>query len=176
MISADVTAAARLDGAAAAKGDQDAFEAAVRPHYANLVRRLVLVLGDERDAEDVAQDAYLKAFRSWDRFDGSDVRAWLYTIALRLAFNQIRGRRRWLVAIGRIEPKPWNDASDPDLWAALRGLDSRTRTALLLNIVDGYTQAEIARMLSVPEGTVASWISRGRATLRRDLGPDRRGT
>jgi RNA polymerase sigma-70 factor (ECF subfamily) len=138
-----------------------------------LVRRLVLVLGDPHDAEDVAQDAYLKAFRSWDRFDGSDARAWLYTIALRLAFNHLRGRRRWLAAIGRIEPRPWTDPSDPDLWTALRALDVRTRTALLLNIVDGYTQAEIARMLSVPEGTVASWISRGRASLRRELGPDR---
>jgi RNA polymerase sigma-70 factor (ECF subfamily) len=138
-----------------------------------LVRRLVLVLGDPHDAEDVAQEAYLKAYRSWERFDGSDVRAWLYTIGLRLAFNHRRGRRRWLAAIGRIEVRPWSDPSDPDLWAAIRSLDARTRTALLLNVVDGYTQAEIAGMLSVPEGTVASWISRGRAVLRRELDPDR---
>jgi RNA polymerase sigma-70 factor (ECF subfamily) len=174
MTSIDVATAAPADHASASKGDPDAFEAAARPHYANLVRRLVLVLGDERDAEDVAQDTYLKAFRSWDRFDGTDVRAWLYTIALRLAFNHLRGRRRWRAALGRIEPRPWTDTSDPDLWAALGGIDIRTRSALLLNIVDGYTQAEIARMLSVPEGTVASWISRGRATLRRELDPDRR--
>jgi RNA polymerase sigma-70 factor (ECF subfamily) len=154
------------------RGDGDAFEAAVRPYYANLVRRLVLVLGNERDAEDVAQDAYLKAYRSWGRFDGSDVRAWLYTIALRLAFNHLRGRRRWLAAVARIEPRTWSDPSDPDLWAALRGLDIRTRTALLLHVVDGYTHAEIAGMLSVPEGTVASWLSRGRAALRRELDPD----
>ena len=173
VTSIDTTAAARIDRAAASKGDPDAFEAAVRPHYANLIRRLVLVLGDERDAEDVAQDAYLKAFRSWDRFDGVDVRAWLYTIALRLAFNHLRGRRRWLAAIGRIEPRPWADPADPDLAAALATLDTRTRAALLLNVVDGYTQAEIARMLAVPEGTVASWISRGRATLRRELDPGR---
>src|SRR6476660_10656601 len=172
MTSADATAAARHDRAAATKDDGDAFEAAVRPHYANLVRRLVLVLGDEHDAEDIAQDAYLRAFRSWDRFDGVDVRAWLYTIALRLAFNQLRGRRRWLGAIGRIEHRPWSDPSDPDLAAALATLDIRTRTALLLNVVDGYTQAEIGRMLSVPEGTVASWISRGRAVLRRELSAD----
>jgi RNA polymerase sigma-70 factor (ECF subfamily) len=173
MTSVDVAAAARADRAAASKSDPDAFEAAVRPHYANLVRRLVMVLGDERDAEDIAQDAYLKAFRAWSRFDGTDVRAWLYTIALRLAFNHLRGRRRWLAVIRRVEPRPWADPPDPDLWAALRALDARTRSALLLNVVDGYTQAEIARMLSVPEGTVASWISRGRAALRRELGPDR---
>lgn len=173
MTSTELTAAARADRAAATRGDADAFEAAARPHYANLTRRLVLVLGDQHDAEDVAQEAYLKAFRSWDRFDGTDVRAWLYTIALRLAFNHLRARRRWLAAIGRVEPKPWHDAVDPDLWAALGRLDARIRSALLLNVVDGYTQAEIGRMLAVPEGTVASWLSRARATLRGDLGADR---
>jgi RNA polymerase sigma-70 factor (ECF subfamily) len=169
MTSADATAAAHGERAAAGKGETEAFAAAVQPHYGPLIRRLVLVLGDPHDAEDVAQDAYLAAFRAWDRFDGTDVRAWLYTIGLRLAFNHRRGRRRWLAAIGRIEPRPWSDASDPDLWAALATLDERTRSALLLNVVDGYTQAEIAGMLGAPEGTVASWISRGRATLRREL-------
>ena len=147
------------------------FEPAVLPHYAGLVRRLVLVLGDADDAQDVAQDAYLQAFRAWDRFDGVDVRAWLYTIALRLAFNQLRRRRRWLAAIARLRPKPWRDPVDPDLWEALQDLDPRMRGALLLNVVDGYTQPEIAEMLEVPVGTVSSWIARGRARLRDALGP-----
>jgi RNA polymerase sigma-70 factor (ECF subfamily) len=157
----------------ASTDEPDAFESILRPHYAGLVRRLVLVLGDPDDAQDVAQDAYLKAYRSWSRFDGADARAWLYTIALRLAFNHLRSRRRWLAVLGRIESRPWADPSDPDLWAAIRGLDRRTRSALLLNVLDGYTHAEIAEMLAVPEGTVASWISRGRATLRRELGTER---
>ena len=155
---------------ASSPNDPSTFEAAVRPHYAPLMRRLTVVLGNEHDAEDVAQDAYLRAFRSWDRFDGSDVRAWLYTIALRLAFNQVRRRRRWLEILGRTEPAPWTDHSDPDLWNALRGLDGRARAALLLNVLDGYTHREIAAVFEVPEGTVASWISRGRAALRAELG------
>jgi RNA polymerase sigma-70 factor (ECF subfamily) len=169
VTSIDTPTAMRADRAAATRSDNEAFEAAVEPHYASLVRRLVLVLGDEHDAEDIAQDAYLRAFQSWQRFDGVDVRAWLYTIGLRLAFNHLRGRRRWLAAIGRVETRPWTDPADPDLWAAIGSLDARTRSALLLNVVDGYTQAEIAAMLAVPEGTVASWISRGRATLRQAL-------
>ena len=151
----------------------EAFEASVGPHWSSLVRRLVLVLGDRAAAEDVAQDAYLRAFRSWDRFDGADVRAWLYTIALRLAFNERRRHRRWLAAIRRVEPRPWTSPSDPDLWVALGRLDVRTRTALLLNAVDGYSQREIASMLAVPEGTVGSWLFRGRVALRADLGEDR---
>ncbi len=161
------------DAVSGSRDDPATFEAAVRPYYAPLVRRLVVVLGDEHDAEDVAQDAYLRAFRAWDRFDGADVRAWLYTIALRLAFNQVRRRRRWLGILGRAEPAPWTDRSDPDLWDALRRLDGRTRAALLLNVLDGYTQREIGAMFDVPEGTVASWISRGRAALRTELGADR---
>jgi RNA polymerase sigma-70 factor (ECF subfamily) len=143
----------------------------VAPLYAGLVRRLVVVLGDADEAQDVAQDAYLQAFRAWERFDGADVRAWLYTIALRIAFNQLRRRKRWLAAIKRIEPKPWSDTVDPDLWAALTDLDPQMRSALMLNVVDGYTQMEIAEMLSVPVGTVSSWISRGRARLREALAP-----
>jgi RNA polymerase sigma-70 factor (ECF subfamily) len=169
-VAAAVTGASRT---APSQEVVDAFEAAVRPHYANLVRRLVVVLNNENDAQDIAQDAYLRAFRSWQRFDGDDVRAWLYTIALRLAFNQLRRHRRWLALIPRLEPKPWQDPFDPDLWAALRRLDPRTRSALLLNVVDGYTQREIGVILGAPEGTVASWLSRGRETLRRELDPGR---
>jgi hypothetical protein len=67
--------------------DLATFESAARPHYDQLVRRLIVILGDRQEAEDIAQDTYLRAFRSWPRFDGKDVRGWLHTIALRLAFN-----------------------------------------------------------------------------------------
>jgi RNA polymerase sigma-70 factor, ECF subfamily len=149
--------------------DPAAFEHAVSLHYPSLVRRLVTVLGDPQAAEDVAQETYLRAFRSWDSFDGTDLRGWLFTIALRLAFNERRRARRWLAAIRRVEPRPAAAPSDPDLWAALGRLDVRTRSVLLLNAVDGYTQREIAVILGVPEGTVASWLSRGRAVLRTEL-------
>jgi RNA polymerase sigma-70 factor, ECF subfamily len=145
------------------------FETAAMPHYSALVRRLTLVLGSAEDAQDVAQEAYLRAFRSWATFDGSDVRAWLYTIGLRLAFNHQRSRRRWLDAIRRIEPRAWADPEDPDLAAALATLDPRSRSALLLAAVDGYTQAEVAAILGVPVGTASSWIARARAGVREAL-------
>jgi RNA polymerase sigma-70 factor (ECF subfamily) len=131
------------------------FAAATLPLYDGLVRRLVLILGDTDEAEDIAQDAYLRAFRAWQQFDGRNVRGWLYTIALRLAFNRLRRRRRWTAILHRSHPAPWSDQTDPDLWLALRQLDGRTRAALLLNVLDGYTQAEIAAMFDVAEGTVA---------------------
>jgi RNA polymerase sigma-70 factor (ECF subfamily) len=157
-------------GPVAGTARREAFEAAIGPLQEPLVRRLVLVLGSHADAQDVAQDAMLRAFDAWDRFDGRDPRAWLYTIALRLAFDQLRSRRRRLARLagGRVD-EAYVDAVDPDLHAALGRLEPRVRAALLANVVDGYAHREIAAMLGVPEGTVASWISRARARLREDL-------
>lgn len=145
------------------------FEIAVAPLWPALVRRLVLVIGDHHAAEDVAQDAYLRAYRAWDRFEGDDPRGWLYTIALRLAFNEQRRHRRLLAAVTRVRHRPWHEPADPDLRDALARLDPRARSALLLNAVDGYTQREVAGILGIPEGTVGRIVSEARVALRADL-------
>jgi RNA polymerase sigma-70 factor (ECF subfamily) len=153
--------------------DHGDFASAVERHYSGLVQRLTLVLHDAEEARDVAQEAYLKAFRAWDAFDGTDVRAWLHTIGLRLAFNRLRRRRvwdRWL----RAQPRhpSWALPDRLDLWAGMATLRPEQRAALLMNVVDGYTQSEIARILGVPEGTVASWVSAAKRLLRSALGGD----
>ena len=151
--------------------DRGDFAAAVDRHYPGLVQRLTLVLHDAEEAKDVAQEAYLKAFQAWGRFDGTDARAWLHTIALRLAFNRLRRRRlwdRWLR--GQRPDAPWVIPERIDLWRALGELKPQQRAALLLNVVDGYTQAEVGRMLDAPEGTVASWVSEAKHRLRGILG------
>ena len=149
------------------------FADTVGPHYAGLVRRLTIVVADREAGRDLAQDAYLNAFRAWDRFDGRDARAWLHTIGLRLAFNERRRRGRFTALFGRrTEQEPWVDAVDPELGDALQDLRPEQRAALLLSAVDGYTQAEIGVMLGVPAGTVASWLSRTKAQLRKALTDD----
>jgi RNA polymerase sigma-70 factor (ECF subfamily) len=149
------------------------FEAAVNQHYAGLVRRLTLVVGDSEAGKELAQEAYLRAYRAWDRFDGTDVRAWLHTIGLRLAFNERKRRGRFGAIFGQHRAtEPWSDPHDPRLGEALRGLRAEHRVALLMNAIDGYTQAEIARLLGVPDGTVASWLSRAKAHLREALTDD----
>ena len=139
--------------------------------YPLLARRLTLVLHDPEEAQDIAQAAFARALEHRHRFGGGDVRAWLYTIGLRLAFNEVRRRRR-LVALGD-EPEPsWAMASEPDLWLALAQLDPQHRAALVLSTLDGYTHAEIATMLGVREGTVSSWLSRSKERLRGILGDE----
>jgi RNA polymerase sigma-70 factor (ECF subfamily) len=147
----------------------------VEPHYAGLVQRLTLVLHDADEARDIAQDSYLRAWRAWDRFETGDTRAWLYTIGLRLAFNRRRRLRRLADALSRMratttEPA-WVPAERIDLWEALGELRPQQRAAILLNFLDGYTQAEIAAMLGAPPGTVASWIASAKERLRLRLSP-----
>jgi RNA polymerase sigma-70 factor, ECF subfamily len=149
------------------------LEATLIELYPALVRRLTLVIGDEAEAQDVAQEAFIRASRGRHRFDGRDPRAWFWTIGLRLASNELRRRRRfglWPEHTAAATPGPtWAMSVDPDLWSALAGLDRRTRAALLLNVLDGYTHAEIAAMLGVRPGTVSSWLSRGKERLREAL-------
>lgn len=147
------------------------FEAAVGPYYDGLVRRLALIVGDAEDARDIAQAAYLRAFEAWPRFDGADARGWIYTIGINLALSEMRRRTRWRGRPPAVEPT-WAMEVDPDLWRAIAALDGRHRAALLLNVLDGYTQAEVGRLLGVPAGTVASWLSRTKAQLRQRLQED----
>ena len=149
--------------------EEASFEISVAPLYSALVRRLTMVLRDPHAAQDVAQEAYLRAYRAWDTFDGRDVTAWLHTIALRLAFNELRRRRRLGAFLARRPTQEWTPSVEIDLWNALERVEPRQRAALLLNVIDGYTQAEIAQMLSAPPGTVASWLTRTKARLRREL-------
>jgi RNA polymerase sigma-70 factor (ECF subfamily) len=144
------------------------FETVIGPHYDALVRRLAFIVGDPEEAKDLAQAAYLRAFEAWPRFDGSDARAWVYTIGINLAVSERRRRWRWRRRAPEVEQR-WAITVDPDLWRAIADLDARHRAALLLSVLDGYTQAEVARMLRVPEGTVASWLSRSKALLRERL-------
>lgn len=146
------------------------FSHVVGQHYAGLVRRLTAVMRDPDAALDLAQETYLRAYRAWERFDGTDARAWIHTIGLRLAFNERERRRRWNDRRSNSTESPaWVAPPDRGLHDALGLLRREQRAALLLNTVDGYTQAEIAAMLGVAPGTVASWLSRAKAQLREAL-------
>lgn len=149
------------------------LEAELLAAYPALTRRLALVLRDAGEAEDVAQAAFARALEQRHRFAGGDARAWFYTIGLRLAFNELRRRRRGTVGPPSDDPS-WAMTSEPDLWVALGTLEPEHRAALLLSTLDGYTHEEIGRMLGVRPGTVSSWLSRTKERLRVLLGDGER--
>ena len=150
-----------------------AFEDEVLALRPRLVRRLALVVGDHDEAEDLAQDACLRAIRHEADFQGDALWPWLQVIGVRLALNELRRRRRALAAALRVTPAPLVPA-DLELWDALRRLPRNQRAALVLHVLDGLGYAEIGDALHVPEGTVASWVSRAKARLRVELGEERR--
>jgi len=146
-----------------------ALAAVALEHRAWLVRRLALVVGDAAEAEDLAQQTLLRAAEHWPLPTGSNVPGWLAVVGVRLAIDERRRRHRWGFLPIRETDQEWAMTTDPDLWRALADLDRRTRAALVLTVLDGFTQDEVAEMLSVPRGTVASWLSRGKARLRAVL-------
>lgn len=142
------------------------LEAAFRAHEPWLVRRLALVVGDAEEARDLAQQVFLRATERWPLPPEQDIARWLAVVGLRLALNERRRRKRWGFLAIREADASWALEVNPDLWKALLALDVRTRAALVLTVLDGYTQDEVAAVLGVPRGTVASWLSRARDRLR----------
>ena len=146
------------------------LDSAFRAHRDRLVRRLALIVGDAEEARDLAQETFVRAAEHWPLIDPSEPARWLSTVGFRLAIDERRRRRRWGWLDLRETDTSWAMAGDPDLWRALAGLDRRTRAAIILTTLDGYSQDEVGAILDVPRGTVASWISRGRERLRAELG------
>jgi RNA polymerase sigma factor (sigma-70 family) len=173
-VAHDCETAAVRDGRAAPRGHEpDSLTRAVEAHRPWLVRRLALVVRDPAEAEDLAQRTFLRAAERWPLPPEQDVARWLAVVGMRLAIDEQRRRRRWGFLVVRETDQTWAMAADPDLWTALAALDRRTRAALLLTVLDGYTQDEVAAAFGVPRGTVASWLARGRSRLRRSLEDER---
>jgi len=147
------------------------FAAVYEMHYQAVYRVVRGVVLDPDMAEDVTQDAFLKAYRARDRFRPTGrVEAWLCTIAVREAISRLRWRslqQRLLEAAGRAA-RPGSPAGTADLLDELLAtLSPRARAVVVLHYLHGYRHREIAAMLRVPQGTVASRLSHALAQMRR---------
>jgi RNA polymerase sigma-70 factor (ECF subfamily) len=137
---------------------------------------LVVILRNPSAAEDAAQEAYLRAFRSWKGWkQDAPAEAWIYRIALNVAFSLRRRERLFQVGevIRRVghprEPDP-TAASQSDLVRELRVLPPKQAAALVLRHLHGFTNREIAAAIGVPERTVASRLAAAKVRLRARLG------
>jgi RNA polymerase sigma-70 factor (ECF subfamily) len=170
----------------AAKG----FEQQALPHLDAAYSLAFWLMRDRADAEDVVQDAYVRALRGFDGFRGDMIRPWLLAIVRNVAWRALAVRRRATnnvipieAAFGRLgeaDPEPLEIASgEPsaetrlieagDRAALHRALDAVTplfREVLVLREIEAMSYTEIATVLGVPQGTVMSRLSRARAELR----------
>lgn len=149
------------------------------PHLNDLFRAAVRVLGDRARAEDVVQEVYLQAWKSFHRFEsGTNCRAWLFKILFHCVNHH---RRRWFrfpplkeseefleAKLIAAEPVP-DRLTDAGVLAALDGIPPEFRAVVLLVDVEEFAYKEAAGILEIPIGTVMSRLSRGRKLLRDRL-------
>jgi RNA polymerase sigma factor (sigma-70 family) len=157
------------------------FERIVLPHLNaayNLARWLTRN-GD--DAEDLVQEAYLRAFRSFDTFQGEDGRAWLLAVVRNTCFTWLRKRGDKLMEEfderlhSGADPSPdaeamlLNEAALGSLQDCLEGLPAEFREAIVLRELEELSYKEISDIARVPIGTVMSRLARGRKRLQECL-------
>lgn len=154
------------------------FEATALPHLPALHRSARRLLGDGADAEDVVQDVYLRAWRSFRSFErGTNCRAWLFRILFNCVTDRRKKRSREMVADDSEEilerqaatAPQWDRLTDAEILAALDALPDGMREVVVLADVEELSYKEIASVLEIRLGTVMSRLSRGRALLRTRL-------
>lgn len=168
----------------ARQGDGSAWESLVRAHQEAAFRLAYLILADSDQAEDVAQEAFLRAYQALQRFDADrPFRPWLLSIAANLARNQRRSLTRYLAAMRRlvqgetdppvsVEARSSQNLEAEGLWRAMRRLDQLDQQVIYLRYFLDLPVAETAQALGVAEGTVKSRLHRALNRLREVIGRD----
>jgi RNA polymerase sigma-70 factor (ECF subfamily) len=154
-----------------------AFERLVREHEAALLAFATRLAGAPSDARDLVQDALERALSRFDTFEqGTNARAWLFTILHRAFIDRCRRRaveKRTdciddvqIAAPEPLEPPRWADVTADQLAAAVERLDDDFRNAYRLHAVEALSYQDIAARLSIPVNTVGTRLARARKKLR----------
>ena len=158
---------------------EDRFETEAMPHLNDIFRTALRLMGERGQAEDVIQEVYLQAWRSYDRFEaGTNCRAWLYKILFHCVSHH---RRKWFrfpllkekeefLEANLVQPaRVAEQVTDGEILKALDEIPVDFRSVVLLVDVEEFAYKEVAEILSIPIGTVMSRLSRGRGLLRKRL-------
>ena len=155
-------------------GSREDFDRLYRTAYPRVYRTLTAILGDPAEAEDCAQDAFVKAYQAWKRWrPDAPAEAWIHRIAVNRAISirrssQLRTVGELIRRLGR--PSGGDDpaavATRPDLLTALRSIPPKLAAAIVLRHYHGYNNREIAAALGVSERTVGTRLSQAAARLR----------
>jgi len=162
----------------ATNGEAAAWEPLMLAHQEPVFRLAYLFLGDADDAEDIAQETFLRAYRSLKHFDPArPLRPWLLSIAANLARNRTRSAARYLAALTRsfradppksldVEQHTAQNLDATQLWNAVRQLPADDQQIIYLRFFLDLSTAETSQALDVAEGTVKSRLSRAVSRLR----------
>ena len=166
-------------------GDQSAWDLIVRQHWRKVFNVAYKFVGRHDEAEDLAQDIFLKVFRSLDTFDRrANFQTWLISVSRNLCIDHYRSVRKERETINRDVNASELSPASPDegpvaameqqdrvvlLRQALAALPESLRTAVLMRDIQERSYQEIAETLRLPEGTVKSRINRGRTELARQI-------
>jgi RNA polymerase sigma-70 factor, ECF subfamily len=167
-------------------GDRDAFAKLVQKYQSRVLTLATRILDNRSEAEDVAQDIFVKVFQSLHEFRGaSRFSTWLYRITVNHCLNYLRRRTRQQQTLVAAEPEDWmqeSPTSNPhrtleqkERWALVQAklqvLSPEYRTILLLRDFEGLSYEEIADVLQLESGTVKSRLHRARTELKALLEP-----
>ena len=163
-------------------GDEAAFALLVRRHQAGVRRCAARILGDDEEARDIAQLAFVRAWENLSRYDPTwSFSTWLYRIASNLAIDVLRSRESRnrthtahlrLVgdSVGPSAPRDLAEREVRRIFAELaETLTPAQRAAFVLREVDGLATNEVAQVLGCSEATVRNHVFQARATLRKEL-------
>jgi RNA polymerase sigma-70 factor (ECF subfamily) len=160
----------------AQKGDAAAFESLYNQHLKRVYNIAWRMMGNGADAEDVAQEVMLKAWRALPKFKmDSAFGTWLYRITMNACSDELRRRKKKTVSVEEMSESGREIASEGfeersvdggSIAGAVARLGKDYRAALVLRDVEGYAYEEIARILRCPIGTVRSRINRAREQMR----------
>jgi RNA polymerase sigma-70 factor, ECF subfamily len=155
-------------------GSREDFDRLYRSAYPRVYRTLVAILGDPAEAEDCAQEAFVKAFQAWKRWrPDSPAEAWIHRIAVNRAISYRRSAR--LRSVGELlrrlgkpagSADPAHVATRPDLLKALRSIPPKLAAAIVLRYYHGYNNREIAAALGVSERTIGTRLHQAAERLR----------
>lgn len=158
------------------------FEETVLPHVDAAYNLARWLMRNDHEAEDMVQEAYLRAFKSFDGFYGANGRAWLLTIVRNVCYTCLRKNRTGELTTAFEEDLHPIESAAPDPQAlllqsedrqllrhALEQLPADSREVLILRELEGFSYKEIAEIAGIPPGTVMSRLARARKRLKHLL-------
>jgi len=169
---------------------RQAFEKEALPHMDALYRTALRMTKNVGDAEDLVQEALVKAYRFWDKFEtGSNCRAWLFKIMTNVFINEYRSKSRSPMSVnvddiddnylyGQLAANSDGDNPEKELFAkmldddvkkAIDELPNDFRIVVVLSFIEGFSYQEIAEIADLQLGTVKSRLHRGRKLLQKEL-------